>query len=292
MSVVAVACVDQHAENISGEVKSSEEIRIIATSNATLWICDALDLDLAARCATGGDIPERYKDLPEIGTAMSPDVEAIALLEPTDIIGPDTLMETIKPTYDALDLPYTFIDLQSVEGMYDSIELLGQKYGKESEAASLVEEYHQILDEFEKGIEGKPKPTVLMLMGLPGAYIECTPNSYCGSLIGVAGAESVVQVDDDMNFVSWNTEELLKLDPDYILLTVHGLPFDAMEMFAEEFKTNDIWQHFRAVQEGHVYELDYTLFGMSATFEWPKALNVLKEILYDGTYKAYNMGAS
>ena len=132
---------------------------------------------------------------------------------------------------------------------------------------------------------------MLVLMGLPGAYIECTPNSYVGSLVELAGAANVVQ-DDFMNFVSWNTEELLELDPDVILLTAHGLPDLAMEMFAEEFTTNDIWKHFRAVQEGQVYQLDYNTFGMSCTFDWPEALEILKEILYDGTYEAYDAEAA
>lgn len=182
---------------------------------------------------------------------------------------------------------YTFIDLQSVQGMYDSIRMLGEKYGKQAEANALISEYESVMEQFEQDIVGKEHPSVLVLMGLPGTYIECTPNSYVGSLVELAGATSVVQVDDNMNFVAWNTEELLELDPDIILLTAHGLPDEAMEMFAEEFTTNDIWQHFRAVQEGRVYQLDYNLFGMSCTFDWPEALEVLREILYDGTYEAY-----
>lgn len=144
-----------------------------------------------------------------------------------------------------------------------------------------------MIEAFRTDIAEKGSPTVLVLMGLPGAYIECTPNSYAGSLVELAGASSVVQ-DDFMNFVSWNTEELLALDPDYILLTAHGLPDLAMKMFAEEFAANDIWKHFRAVQEGHVYQLDYSLFGMSCTFDWPEALNALKDILYDGDGEPYD----
>lgn len=165
--------------------------------------------------------------------------------------------------------------------------MLGEKYGKQAEADALISEYESVMEQFEQDIVGKEHPSVLVLMGLPGTYIECTPNSYVGSLVELAGATSVVQVDDNMNFVAWNTEELLELDPDIILLTAHGLPDEAMEMFAEEFTTNDIWQHFRAVQEGRVYQLDYNLFGMSCTFDWPEALEVLREILYDGTYEAY-----
>lgn len=284
------ACVDQHQESSSAEEDSAggDSPRLIATSHATMMICDRLGLDLIAIPATSGEIPERYEGLPEIGTAMSPDAEAIALLDPDDVIGPDTLAETIEPTYEAAGVPYTFIDLQSVEGMYDSIEMLGEKYGAEEAAAELISEYETTMEQFRSSAEGKETPRVLMLMGLPGSYIECTPNSYAGSLIELAGAENVVQVDTIENFVAWNTEELLALDPDVILLTAHGLPDQAMEMFAEEFATNDIWKHFRAVQENQVYQLDYELFGMSCTFEWPDALEVLKEILYDGTYEAYD----
>ena len=290
MLLALSACVDQHQGGSSAEETSAggDSPRLIATSHATMMICDRLGLDLIAIPATSGEIPKRYEGLPEIGTAMSPDAEAIALLDPDDVIGPDTLAETIEPTYEAAGVPYTFIDLQSVEGMYDSIEMLGEKYGAEEEAAELISEYETTIEQFRSSVEGKETPRVLILMGLPGSYIECTPNSYAGSLIELAGAENVVQVDTIENFVAWNTEELLALDPDVILLTAHGLPDQAMEMFAEEFATNDIWKHFRAVQENQVYQLDYELFGMSCTFEWPDALEVLKEILYDGTYEAYD----
>ena len=296
LALSLTACVNQHPEETSvssnaGASSASEEVRIVATSNATLQICDRLGLELVGIPTTTGEVPEQYQGLPEIGTAMAPDAEQIALLEPTDVIGPDTLQESIEPTYEAAGIPYTFIDLQSVQGMYVSIAMLGEKYSVQDAADALIEEYEETMASFEADIEGKEHPSVLVLMGLPGAYIECTPQSYVGSLVELAGATNVVQ-DDYMNFVAWNTEELLALDPDVILLTAHGLPDLAMEMFAEEFTTNDIWQHFRAVQEGHVDQLDYDTFGMSCTFEWPNALEVLKEILYDGTYESYDAGAA
>ena len=286
------AGVFETVETETAGAETEAEYRIIATSNATLQICDKLGLDLVAICTTSGEVPERYQGLPEIGTAMSPDAEAITLLEPTDVIGPDTLAETIEPTYEAAGVPYTFIDLQSVEGMYDSIAMLGEKYGVEDKAKALIEEYESTMADFRTSIEGMESPKVLVLMGLPGAYIECTPNSYVGSLVELAGATNVVQVDTIENFVSWNTEELIALDPDVILLTAHGLPDEAMEMFAEEFTTNDVWENFRAVQEGRVYQLDYGIFGMSCTFEWPEALSVLQEILYENSYESYDAEAA
>ena len=52
------------------------------------------------------------------------------------------------------------------------------------------------------------------------------------------------------------------------------------EMFQEDFKTNDIWKHFKAVENGRVFDLTYELFGMSATFRYPEALEELQPLLY------------
>ena len=283
-------CVDQHPEQTQPSSSDPQQTeaprRLIATSSAAMAICDRLGLELVATCDTAGEIPERYQGLPEVGTAMAPDAEKIIMQDPTDVIGPDTLAESIQAKYDAAHIPYTFIDLQSVEGMYDSIAMLGEKYGVQDAANELIAEYERIMADFRQEIQGRESPRVLVLMGLPGAYIECTPNSYVGSMVELAGGESVVQ-DETLNFVSWNTEQLLELDPDVILLTAHGLPDAAMEMFQKEFASNDIWKHFRAVQEGRVYRLDYALFNMSATFDWPLALEEMKQILYDGTYETF-----
>ena len=51
-------------------------------------------------------------------------------------------------------------------------------------------------------------------------------------------------------------------------------------MFASEFETNDVWKHFRAVEEGRVYDLDPALFNMSANFSYGDALEALQPMLY------------
>ncbi len=127
----------------------------------------------------------------------------------------------------------------------------------------------------------------MILKGLQGAYIAATNNSYVGSMVELAGGENVVKVDTNENFVSWNTEAMIKLDPDIILLTAHGLPEMAMNMFSKEFTTNDIWKNFRAVEENNVYELVYENFGMSATLSWKEGYEDLLEIFYEDTYDSF-----
>lgn len=287
ISLSLTGCMIEQTMDSQTTVTGEGEHRIIATSLATMQILDALNLPIIARVETAGDIPDYYADKPIVGTAMSPDGEAIAMMDATAIIGPDTLIESIKPTYDAVGIEGIFIDLQSVEGLYASVQMLGDQFDRQQEAQLLLEEYEKSLAEFMAQVEGLESPRVLVLMGLPGAYIGCTTNSYVGSLVELAGAVNVIQVETEENFVSWNTEALLALDPDIILLTAHAMPELAMTMFATEFATNDIWKNFRAVEEGQVYALKYENFGMSATFGWKIGFADLMDIFYGQGYESF-----
>ena len=164
--------------------------------------------------------------------------------------------------------------------MYASIEGLGEKFGRKEEAAVMLEEFDSFMTEYAEKNAGKESPKVLVLMGLPGSYIIATDNSYVGSLVKLAGGTNVYGDGDGEEFLFANTEDMKTKEPDVILRAAHGLPDEARKMFAEEFSTNDIWQHFKAVQEGRVYDLDSNLFNMSANFSYAEALKALQPMLY------------
>lgn len=257
-----------------------DEPRIIATSPATAAICDKLDLDLVGVCkTTTSTIPERYADLPTVGTAMSPDMEIVSSLKPDWILSPSSLQSDLQPKYEAIDTDWAFLNLKSVPGMYRSIQELGEIFNRQEEAQQLVDEFTEFYNDYKTKNEGKEHPKVLILMGLPGSYIIATENSYVGSLVELAGGENVY-AGTNQEFLTVNTEDMKTKEPDIILRAAHALPDQVIEMFNEDFATNDIWQHFDAVKNGRVYDLTYELFGMSATFRYPEALAELQPILY------------
>ena len=116
-------------------------------------------------------------------------------------------------------------------------------------------------------------------MGLPGSYIIATENSYVGSLVEMAGGNNVY-AGTDQEFLTVNTEDMKTKEPDVILCASHALPDKVAEMFKKDFAENDIWKHFKAVQNDKVFYLSYELFGMSAAFDYPEALEELQHILY------------
>ncbi|MGN1225539.1 MAG: heme ABC transporter substrate-binding protein IsdE [Ruminococcus sp.] len=271
-------CVNQHPEESSET--TSQELRLIATSPAVAEIADKLELDLVGVCSSSvSTIPERYDDVQQVGTAMSPDTEILASLDADWILSPSSLQGDLQPKYAAIGTKSIFLNLKSVEGMYQSISDLGELFNREEQAQSMVAEYEEFLEEYQYKNADKEKPTVLVLMGLPGSYIVATENSYVGSLVKMVGGINVYQGETD-EFLNANTEDMQRRDPDIIVRCAHALPDDVVEMFQEEFETNDIWKHFRAVEEGRVYDLSYEYFGMSAGFDYPQALEELQPILY------------
>lgn len=271
----------QAVEVAKAKVRSMEGTpKIIATSPANADICDKLDLDLVGVCSSSiSTIPERYQDVTTVGTAMSPDMEIVASLKPDWILSPISLQSDLQPKYENIGTDWAFLNLRSVQGMYRSIQELGEIFDREEQADTLVKEFQDFYEKYKKKNEGKDHPKVLILMGLPGSYIIATEKSYVGSLVALAGGENVY-TDSSQEFLTVNTEDMKTKEPDIILRAAHALPDQVVEMFNEDFKTNDIWKHFDAVKNGRVYDLTYENFGMSATFRYPKALEELQPILY------------
>lgn len=273
------ACVDQHPDSTEGQ-SQADSVRLVATSSAAAQICDKLELDLVGVCRTSGTLPERYKDVTQVGTAMSPDMEILKSLSPDYVLSPNSLQSDLQPKYASIQVKSLFLNLKSVSGMYASIADLGEKFNRQQQAQAMVDEFNTFMQEYKNKNAGKEAPKVLILMGLPGSYIVATENSYVGSLVEMAGGQNVYAGTDE-EFLSANTEDIKTKEPDVILRASHAMPEQVQQMFADEFEKNDIWKHFTAVQNGRVYDLDSSLFGMSANFSYQQALEALQPMLYN-----------
>lgn len=278
-SVSLTACVDQHPDSTEGQ-SQADSVRLVATSPAAAQICDKLELDLVGVCRTSGTLPERYKDVTQVGTAMSPDMEILKSLSPDYVLSPNSLQSDLQPKYAAIQVKSLFLNLKSVSGMYASIADLGEKFNRQQQAQAMVDEFNTFMQEYKNKNAGKEAPKVLILMGLPGSYIVATENSYVGSLVEMAGGQNVYAGTDE-EFLSANTEDIKTKEPDVILRASHAMPEQVQQMFADEFEKNDIWKHFATVQNGRVYDLDSSLFGMSANFSYQQALEALQPMLYN-----------
>lgn len=281
-------CVNQHPEGSKDKVQDLRQVtkiknpRVIATSMATVYILEKLNVDLIGVPDSKVDkLPDRYKGKPTVGMAMAPDIEKIKTMNPDWIFSPVSLVSDLEPKYENAGLRFGFLNLNNIPGMYKSIEDMGVILDREKEAKALIDEYQAFMKDYKKKHKNMKKKKVLVLMGLPGSYVVATDKSYVGSLVELAGGENIYKSDKDQ-FINITTEDMLKKNPEIILRTAHALPDEVKEMFFKEFKTNQIWSKFDAVKNDKVYDLDYKKFGMSAKFTYPKALQDLGKIFETG----------
>ncbi|MFJ7661320.1 heme ABC transporter substrate-binding protein IsdE [Lysinibacillus sp. NPDC097162] len=285
--VVLSACTSSIKENENTvEEKKDEnnttveaENRIIPTTVAVAHILDALNLDVIAVPTTAYDLPKRYEGLPEVGSPMSPDMEIVKSLNPTEVFSVTTLEADLKKTFDEVGINASYVNLQSIDNMKAAILEIGKNYNRTDEATKLVSELEGKIAALRMKVESKESPKVLILLGIPGSYLVATENSYIGDLVRMAGGQNVMS-GQEPEYLPSNTEFLQQSNPDIIIRLAHGLPDQVVEMFNEEFVTNDIWKHFDAVKNGRVYDLEEPLFGTTATLAVPQALEELINIMY------------
>ncbi|EME5406770.1 TPA: heme ABC transporter substrate-binding protein IsdE [Listeria monocytogenes] len=262
------------------EQKTEKEPKIVATTVAITEIMDKLDLPLVGIPSSSKKIPKRYADVKETGSPMGPDLEIIRMLKPDMVLSTKTLEADLKNGFEGANLEADFLDFTSIASMQTEIKNLGDKFDRIEEATKLNKDLTSDIDQVKSNVAKKKKPTVLILMGVPGSYLVVTEHAYIGDLVKLAGGENVIK-DQKVEYLASNTEYLQSANPDIILRAAHGMPAEVVKMFDEEFKTNDIWKHFDAVKNNRVYDLDENLFGMTASLNAPEALKEMEKMLYD-----------
>lgn len=261
------------------QVTEGSEQRIIAGTVVVADILDKLELDAIAVPETEKQLAKRFDGLPTIGNAMEPDMEIVKSLNPTELLSVSTLEYDLQDKFKQLNIPVDFLNFQSVDAMLTEITSLGERYNRVAQAEALVKDLQKNIEAVQNVAANKEGPRVLILLGIPGSYLVATENSYAGDLVKRAGGINVME-GQDAEYLSSNTEYLHNSNPDIILRLSHGMPDEVVEMFDEEFKTNDIWKHFDAVKNDKVYDLEEELFGTTSSLQVPQALGQLMEIFY------------
>lgn len=259
--------------------KVANNQRIVATSAAITEIFAKLDINLVGVPNTQAKLPVKYIGVTKIGNPMKPSVEKIASLNPTHVYAVSTLKDQYDDAFKDQSMDVTYLKLDSVAQLEETLTSLGKKYYRQNQAAAQVKIIQNAVSRAKKRVHGK-KPSVLILMGLPGAnYMILTNKSYLGNLVEIAGGKNLYQSNSQI-YLSPSNESLATKNPDVILRLEHALPKVTLPQFKEEFKRNNVWHKMKAVKNKRVYDLQQPDFNASANMNVPQALDKLSNWLY------------
>lgn len=264
--------------NESNVTNSNGEEVVVATSVAVTEILDKLGVEVSGVPTTSYELPESTKDATEVGSPMNPDLEIIKSLNPTCVVSVDTLGSDFEKQFTENNIPSMFVNLSTVDGLKETIVNLGEKFDKSEKAVEIIAELENKENELNLS-KKENKEDILILFGAPGSVMVSTDNSYVGNLVKIAGGNNIFE-SESSSFIQVNMEEIIKRNPDKILIMTHAVPEEAKKTVEEEF-AKATWQQLDAIKNNKVYYLENGYFGMSANLKVIEALDKLGVILND-----------
>ena len=279
--------VDQSTENPQPdqavqEETLVEEVKVVSATVSATNVLAKLDAEVVGVPTTTQTLPAQYADLPEVGQAMSPDLEIVASLEPDLFIMDSNFQASVEESLSQYGLNTFFFETGSYSDFVNSIKQLGVEINREDEAKKLVNEIEaSVTKALEK--KGDQSPTVAVIFGAGENFMLATDTSYLGDLVKTLGATNIAsKLEGDMSsaYVQFSLEQILAENPDYVLRFAHGNIEETAKMFDAAFDSNEAYQQLDAVKSGKVYDLDPTIFNVSANLEITTAIETLGEIFY------------
>ncbi len=262
--------------------KDNKKVSVVSATVSATQVLDRLDADVLGVPTTKMDLPEKYKDLPKVGQAMSPDLEIVASLEPDVFVMDNMFKEKVEESMKKYDLNTFFFDTSTYTNFVNSIKKLGAEINQTEEATKLVNELKDVEKEAVKNKKGEA-PTVAIIFGGGENFMLATETSYLGDLAKTVGAKNITSnLDTNVKspYIQFSLEQILEQNPDYILRFAHGEIEQTKKAFDTAFDKNPAYKELDAVKNNKVIDLDPSIFNVSANLQVKEAIKTLGETFY------------
>ena len=151
-------------------------------------------------------------------------------------------------TLSELGIPVLLVNPESQENLEDMIALLGEATGTEERAAELLGYIDDLWDYLEEKLADTRKPRVY-LAGNSNLLTTAGSKMYQSGMVTLAGAENVAAEIEDTYWAEVSYEQLLKWNPDVIVLASDA-SYSVEDVLADENLAD-----CTAVKNGAVYRL-------------------------------------
>lgn len=184
-----------------------------------------------------------------IGGVIDPNYEIIASLKPDLIIM--TVEGNTREAFDKLsELGFKIFvtNPRNFDGILKTILDFGKICGVEARANYLVDSLKLELEKIKDVNTGKKKPKILVLISL-NPLMSAGKNTFINEIIERAGGVNVAGK-LKQNYPIFSREEILKVNPDMIILTESGIEKEELlKQFPE-------WRYINAVKENRIFKIE------------------------------------
>jgi iron complex transport system substrate-binding protein len=231
--------------------------RIVALDNSLVEAVVLLKGPLVGGIAMYRDVKgfppylgDAVKNTKDVGPLESPDLEAIAALEPDLIVSATVRHDAL---YDELSkiAPTVFVKTTGPQWQ-QNVTTLGEVLGAEDEAADALTAYTQRAKRVGDAINAKAgKPTISVVRFLDGPTRLMQKASFTGSILKDAGLARPSSQNVEEFALEVGEEQIRQADGDHIFVT----SFSGGQAAKERFERNPLWKQLQGVKAGNVHDV-------------------------------------
>jgi iron complex transport system substrate-binding protein len=223
--------------------------RIVSLAPANTEIVAELGaLDRLVGVTTYCDYPAEVAGIEKVGDFISPNLEAIAALDPDVVFLTTGVQAEVVGQLEALGASVVVIDPQDIDGVCRAIEMAGDVIGEPAAAAESVASIELQVEDIGERVEGTPVRCFLEIAQDP--LFTVGAGTLLNDLIEHAGGENVVT---EEGYVAYSVEQLVQADPDVYLATLGSMSDPS------DIEGRPGFDAISAVASGKVYVLDDNL---------------------------------
>lgn len=209
----------------------------------------AIEHSAAKRPIYGKAAPELI-ELPDVGSLKEFNVEAALAMNPDVMLLPKKLKDTAS-SFEAVGIPVVICYPESRELLEEQLVMIATLCGVPERAEALISYYNDTfakMAELTGALTDADKPVVYM--GSVSSYLATAPKTmYQATLIENAGGINAAQDIDGDYWTDVSYEQLLVMNPDYIIL-----PAEA-KYTPEDVLGDEHLAELKAVREGKVFAM-------------------------------------
>ena len=240
MSVLAIGCGPDNngTKEVNNTVGEVQELKIASGTVAATQVMDKLEMELVGVPQTSTELPKRYEGLTQIGQAFSPNLEVVVSLESDLLVLDSNFKEKLDEQVKQYGINTFYFNTTTFENFKNSILELGKLGNKENKAKELVEDLQSSVDEVLQKAN-KDNIKVAIVFGTGESYMLATDKSYVGDLLNSIGISNITdELEADSAYVNFSMEQVLDINPDYVLRLAHENIEESKAGFEKEFSEN------------------------------------------------------
>jgi iron complex transport system substrate-binding protein len=236
-------------------VLNEEVTRVVALTAADCEILYAIGAgDAVVGRGEYCDYPEAALSVPALQSGTETNIEQIVALAP-QVVFMDTMNQSLEQIeqLEAAGIQVVVSEAIDVEGVYESISVIGKVMNREREAAEVIDGMKKPLQELsDKAAAISDEPTVYFeISPLKAGLWTAGKGTFMDEAASLLHAKNIFT--DITGWAGISEEQVLQRDPGYIVTT--DKYFGTGPTPEQEIAERAGWENLRAVKDGHILNL-------------------------------------